>query len=142
MNAKRTFAAAALSLALIECGRGEVRFDMSRPPAWLKRIDRLGSNVQAAEIQGGCFQRFTGSCTADVLPSRTWMRKAVLRLAAGNEARVSFQPVEGAPVSMMVDRGSDAKMRVRKNGGRLVVECTSALPGEGCELALVTTEAE
>lgn len=137
MRLRSALAAAAFAGLAFACGRSEPRFDMSRPPAFLHRIDRLGTGVRSDEIRGSCFQPFLGRCTAEVLPSSTLLRKAVLRLAAGREARLTFTPAEGTPVAMMIDRGSDAKMRVRKSGGTLTVECTKARSNEGCRLVLV-----
>jgi hypothetical protein len=129
--------AAAASLA---CGRGEPRFDMQHPPAWLQRLDRIGSNVRPDEIRGDCFQRFTGRCTAEVLPSRALLRRAVLRLAVGVEAQLSYTPAEGSPLSLTIDPRSDAKLRVRKSGGTFVIDCTQPMPAAGCQLVLVSEE--
>lgn len=142
MTSRAAIAVAALSAALFACGdRGG--FDMDNPPGWLKRIDRLtpGRDVQPLEVSGNCFrQRFLEPCSGTVLPSRTWMRNAVVKLTVGEEARITFTPVEGSPVTTMVKRTTDAKIPVRKSGGKLVVECTRAQPNEGCELALVVKE--
>ena len=137
---KRPLAAAVFAAATLACGGGEPRFDMQRPPAWLQRLDAVGGNVRAEEVRGDCFQPFTGRCTTEVLPSRALMRKAVLRLAAGDEVQLRYTPAEGAPVSMLVDRASDAKLRVRKSGGTLVADCTRPDPGAGCRLVLVPEE--
>ena len=134
---KRVLAAAAVAAATLSCGGDEPRFDMNHPPAWLQRLDRLGTPVRPDEVRGDCFRPFTGRCQAEVLPSRGRMRKAVLRLAAGDEVQLQYLPAEGTPVSMVLDRAGDAKLRVRKSGGTLVVDCTRPHPTEGCMLALL-----
>ena len=137
---RHALAAAIFAAVLIGCGGGEPRFDMQHPPAWLQRLDRIGSDVRPDEIRGDCFQPFTGRCRADVLPSRALMRKAILRLAAGQEAQLVYTPTEGTPVSMTIDRRSDAKVRVRRSGGTFTIDCTRQLLNEGCQLVLVSEE--
>src|SRR5438034_1289579 len=94
------------------------------------RVQRRGlrsrqhRNVRPDEVRGDCFQPFTGRCSAHVLPSRARLRKAVLRLAAGDEAQLTYTPAEGTAVSMMIDRRSDARVRVKKSGGTLTIDCT------------------
>lgn len=134
------FSAAALAVVLLACGGREPEFDLQHPPAWLQRLDHFGSDVRAEEIRGQCFQAFTGTCRAEVLPSKTRLRKVTLRLAAGLEAKITYTPAEGSPTSMTMDQRSDAKLRVRKGGGTLDIECTQPLPQFGCQVALIAKE--
>lgn len=140
MNVRSALAVAALATAFLACGGREPRFDMQHPPAWLQRLDRIGSNVRAEEISGNCFQPFTGQCTAQVQASRALLRKAVLRLAAGDEAQLTYTPADGTPISMTVDRKSDARVRVKKSGGTLTIACTAPQPALGCQFVLVSEE--
>jgi hypothetical protein len=138
VNRRRVVATFAVA-ALLGCGGGEVRFDMNSPPAWLQRLERSsrGRAVRPDEVRGNCFEPFGGGCTAGIARSPSIFRTATLRLTGGLEARLTYTPAEGTPVSMMIDRSGDAKLRVRKSGGSLAVDgCVS--PGQGCALALVT----
>lgn len=136
----RRMVIAVAAAATLACGRGEPRFDMQHPPAWLQRLDRIGDNVRPDEIRGDCFQPFTGQCRANVLPSRARMRKAVLRLAAGAETQLTYTPADGSPLSMVIDSRGDAKLRVKKSGGTFVIDCTQPHPVAGCQLVLVGEE--
>jgi len=140
VNIRRALAAAIAAMALLACGGREPKFDLQHPPAWLKRIDSFGTDVRPAELSGDCLQSFPAACRTEVLPSRTMLRKVTLRLAAGGEAKLTYTPAEGSAVSMMLDPASDAKLRVRKGGGTLVIECTRPLPQIGCQAALIAKE--
>lgn len=122
-----------LAIALMRCGGDAVDFDMDHPPRALRNIDRLlpSKALQARELSN-CIGIPFRTCTAEVMPSRSMMRKG--RFVANGEVRITYTPNEKAN-EVVVTARPEATVPVRKSGGRMSFECRGGGPN-GCVMEL------
>ena len=114
---------AVVLLAFVACGE----FDVNEPPPWVKNLDGMlpAKRMRASELSDQCLARAFARTRCTVAPSRSLMRKAVLRLNSGNKVAVTYTPAEkGNPVIISVGRGDRVTVPIRKSGGTLELECT------------------
>ena len=123
----KRIAAALLVLALTACGGDGVSFDLENPPRWLRNVNGLlpAKPLRPNEIANNCFGVAFRTCSADVLRSKSLVRKARFAVIDGREVRVTYTPNEKAN-DVVISARPEATIPVRKSGGVMRFECIRA----------------
>lgn len=132
----KRLAVALCMLALCGCGGDAVNFDLDQPPRWLRNVNSLlpAKPLRSDELANDCFGVPFRSCTADVLRSKSMVRKARIAVVSGQEVRVTYTP-NGEGNEVVVSARPEVTVPVRKDGGTIRFDCVRG-PATGCAITL------